>query len=233
MPSGSDSLRNEITPLSREEMALALTAENSGMKIDCPDDMSAEEFLDLMERKTGGIACVLIRVANMVNNGTEVQKAVESVCHHEQAGYLRTLDSVHDSLDNQGKEKMLALARELVGLFESHTAYPGVFHDGGLTTVDSYRQTCRVINESGFLALVEFLRTSDPKWDPIDLKVSARHAFYRNCTTCPILSMLCSFVSMLYRIRMRQHCLRSGFSTRCARNEWSTIGTASYVRAWI
>ena len=45
-----------------EELRLALTVEDSDLKIERPADMSEEEFFKHMYRKTGGLACVLIRI---------------------------------------------------------------------------------------------------------------------------------------------------------------------------
>ena len=191
MPSGSNELRKEIAPLSREEMELALTADDSDLKIKRPDHMGEEQFFDMMERKTGGLARVLTRVAKRVSSGVDVQKAVDNVCHHEQAGHLRALRSVHSKLDDTGKKEMLATAKELASLFESNTAYPGVFHDGGMTTVNLAESNCRVINEPGFLALVDFLRTSDRSWQPIDLAVRCAFTLLTFCL--PVLTHSHSF----------------------------------------
>ena len=111
-------------------------------------------------------------MANIVND-MEVQKAVHIVCSHEQKCCLCALRSMHGSVRVQSESEIVALACELVNLVEPRTVYPGEFHDGGLVTVDQYKRTCCVIHEPSFLALVEFLRMLGPKWEPIDLKVSA------------------------------------------------------------
>ena len=97
-----------------------------------------------------------------------------SACGALYSGHLHALYVINERHNKSGKTSLELVTEHQARLYRS-----SVLRDGGMTTVDTDKMTCREVNEPALGALVEFLLTKHPDWRPVDLKVSVSVLYSR------------------------------------------------------
>jgi len=137
--------------------------------------MPKEEFMDTVYWNTGGLARMICRIGEYVNEEKKpATEAVDLTTSNFKSISKTVLNNLYSSLkDIDQKKKMVTSALRLRNNFAANISTPGIFHDRGITVFDVERDVSRVINNPAVEVLNDFV-SGRMSWKPIDLKVCSQ-----------------------------------------------------------